>query len=163
VLLRARATIVSGFAGSWQELIALAGAARTAYAQGGEPQYFPFMPDGLQSEWVENGKKFYLTARNLDPDWENRTLVWSFDKLVQFSALDIIHLLSPTPLLIVAGSKAETLEQSQQAFQRAREPKEMFLVEGGMHFDFYDRPEFVGPAIEKIDAFFQAHVGRKVA
>ena len=153
-----RATIVSGFAGPWQHLMAAAGAARAAYASGGEARYVPFMPDGLQSEWVENGKKFYLTERNLDPDWENRTLLWSYDKLVQFSALDIIDLLTPTPLLVIAGTAAETFDQSQQAYDRAREPKELFLIEGGKHFDFYDRPEFVTPAIEKIDAFFKARL-----
>jgi len=130
--------------------------ARTAYAQGGEPRYVPFLPDGAQNEWIENGKQFYLTKRNPDANWENRTLLWSYDKLVQYSAVDIIELLSPTPLLIVAGSKAETLDQSQKPYELAREPKELFLVEGGKHSDFYDRPEFIAPAIEKIDAFYKA-------
>jgi fermentation-respiration switch protein FrsA (DUF1100 family) len=62
---------------------------------------------------------------------------------VQFSALDIIELLSPTLLLVIAGTAAETFDQSQRAYDRAREPKELFLVEGGTHFNFYDRPEFV--------------------
>jgi uncharacterized protein len=155
-----RATILSGFGGPWQDLMALAGAARTAYAQGGEPRYAPFLPDGVQNEWIENGKQFYLTRRNPDANWENRTLLWSYDKLVQYSALDIIELLSPTPILIVAGSKAETLDQSRKAYELAREPKELFLVEGGKHFDFYDGPEFIAPAIEKIDAFFKTHAGR---
>lgn len=155
-----RATILSGFGGPWLNLMAAAGAARSAYAQSGEAQYVPFLPDESQSEWIENGKQFYLTTRNPDPDWKNRTLLWCFDKLVQFSSLDIIELLSPTPLLIIAGSKAETLEQSQQAYARASDPKELFLIKGGKHFDFYDRPEFVGAAIEQIDAFFKTRFGR---
>jgi hypothetical protein len=78
-------------------------------------------------------------------------LLWSYDKLVQYSALT-------DAAADCCGSKAETLDQSQKAYELAREPKELFLVEGGKHFDFYDRPEFVDPAIERIDPFFKAHL-----
>jgi uncharacterized protein len=40
------------------------------------------MPPGQQGEWVENGKQYYLTDRNPDPNWKNQTLVWSFDKML---------------------------------------------------------------------------------
>jgi hypothetical protein len=48
-----RATLVGGFAGPWQHLMAAAGTARTAYARGGEARSVQFMPDGLQSEWAD--------------------------------------------------------------------------------------------------------------
>ena len=85
------------------------------------------MPPGKQGEWVENGKQYYLTDRNPDPNWKNQTLAWSFDKMLQYSALDIIRLLAPTPLLLIAGSLAETLQQSQAAYEKANEPKELFV------------------------------------
>ncbi|HET6291975.1 MAG TPA: alpha/beta hydrolase [Kribbella sp.] len=153
-----RSTLTDGFAGDWRDLMRFAQSAREAYAQGGEPQYVPFMPPGEQSDWVENGKQYYLTDRNPDPDWKNQTLVWSFDKMLQYSALDVIHLLSPTPLLLIAGSRAETLQQSQAAHEMANEPKELFLIEGGTHFDFYDRPDYVEPAVAKIDSFLTTHL-----
>lgn len=153
-----RSTLTDGFAGDWHDLMAFAQSAREAYAAGGDAQYVPFMPPGEQSEWVENGKQYYLTDRNPDPHWKNETLVWSFDKMLQFSALDIIPLLAPTPLLLIAGSRAETLPQSQAAYEKANEPKELYLVEGGTHFDFYDKPEFVEPAVEKIDSFLRTHL-----
>jgi len=77
---------------------------------------------------------------------------------VQYSALDIIHLLAPTPLLLIAGSRAETLQQSQAAYAGAKEPKELFVIDGGTHFDFYDKPEYVEPAVAKIDGFLKAHL-----
>jgi uncharacterized protein len=153
-----RSTLTDGFAGDWHDLMRFAQSAREAYAEGGEPQYVPFMPPGEQSEWVENGKQYYLTDRNPDPNWKNQTLVWSFDKMLQYSALDIIHLLSPTPLLLIAGSRAETLQQSQAAYEKANEPKELVVIEGGTHFDFYDKPSFVEPAVAKIDAFLKTHL-----
>lgn len=48
--------------------------------------------------------------------------------------------------------------QSEAAYAKAHEPKELFLIEGGTHFDFYDRPEYVGPAIAKIEAFLKQHL-----
>jgi hypothetical protein len=153
-----RSTLTDGFAGDWRDLMAFAQGARQAYAAGGDAQYVPFMPLGEQSEWVENGKQYYLTDRNPDPNWKNQTLVWSFDKMLQFSALDIIELLAPTPLLLIAGSRAETLAQSQAAYEKAKEPKELYLVDGGTHFDFYDKPEYVEPAVAKIDSFLRTHL-----
>jgi hypothetical protein len=31
---------------------------------------------------------------------------------------------------------------------------ELHLIEGGTHFDFDDRPRYVGPAVAKINEFF---------
>ncbi|PVE09921.1 alpha/beta hydrolase [Streptomyces scopuliridis] len=153
-----RATITSGYAGDWRQTMGAAAAAREAYAQGAEAQYVPFMPDGDGGEWVNNGKKFYLTDRNQDPAWNNKMLLWSYDKMAQFSAVDTIELLAPTPLLLIAGTKAETLQQSQAAYAAAQEPKELFLIEGGTHFDFYDLPQYVTPAVTKIDSFLRTHL-----
>jgi fermentation-respiration switch protein FrsA (DUF1100 family) len=153
-----RGTLTGGFAGDWRALIRLVASAREAYAEGGEAQFVPFLPPGEQNEWIENGKQYYLTDRNPDPKWKNEILLWSFDKMLQYSALDIIHLLAPTPLLLIAGSEAETLQQSEAAYQMADEPKELFTIDGGKHFDFYDKPEFVGQAVHKIDSFFRTHL-----
>jgi fermentation-respiration switch protein FrsA (DUF1100 family) len=153
-----RGTLTSGFGGDWHDLMTFAQSAREAYANGADPQYVPFLPPGEQGEWVANGREYYLTDRNPDPNWQNQTLVWSFDKMLQYSALDIIDLLAPTPLLLIAGSQAETLAQSEAAYAKANEPKELFIVEGGKHFDFYDQPEFVEPAVAKIDTFLRAHL-----
>ncbi|MEV8390151.1 MULTISPECIES: alpha/beta hydrolase [unclassified Streptomyces] len=153
-----RATITDGYAGDWREMMNIAQSARESYAQGGEAQYLPFMPPGDAGQWVNNGKKYYLSDRNQDPAWRNQLLLWSYDKMVQFSALDVIELLAPTPLLLVAGSDAETLSQSEAAYSKAQEPKELFLIEGGTHFDFYDRPEYVDPAVTKIDSFLRTHL-----
>ena len=61
-----------------------------------------------------------------------------------FEQLDTI---SPRPLLVIAGSKADTLFWSQEVYEKAREPKELHVVEGATHIDMYDRPQFVTPAV----------------
>ncbi|MEV6512195.1 alpha/beta hydrolase [Streptomyces sp. NPDC051642] len=151
-----RATVLA--AGDWRAIMGAAQGARESYRATGRPVHVPFLEDGPLDPWRENGKKFYLTDRNQDPNWCNETLLWSYDKMVQFSALDTIELLAPTPLLLIAGTAAETLAQSEAAHAKAHEPKELFLIEGGTHFDLYDRPEYVGPAIARIDAFLKQHL-----
>jgi fermentation-respiration switch protein FrsA (DUF1100 family) len=151
-----RATIIA--AGGWQAIMGAAQSARESYQATGRPTYVPFLADGQLDPWRENGKKFYLTDRNQDPNWRNQTLLWSYDKMLQFSALDTIALLAPTPLLLIAGTEAETLAQSEAAYAQASDPKELFLIEGGTHFDLYDRPEYVGPAIARIDTFLNEHL-----
>jgi uncharacterized protein len=151
-----RATIMA--AGDWRAIMGAAQSARESYEATGRAAYVPFLADGQLDEWQENGKKYYLTDRNQDPNWRNQTLLWSYDKMIQFSALDTVELLAPTPLLVIAGDQAETLGQSRAVYAKAREPKELFLVQGGMHFDFYDQPEYVTQALTKIDAFFKHHL-----
>lgn len=47
-------------------------------------------------------------------------------------------LISPLPLLMVAGEMAQTLHFSKTAVEAARELKEFFVVKGKNHFDIYD-------------------------
>ncbi|MER5918310.1 alpha/beta hydrolase [Streptomyces sp. NPDC001982] len=151
-----RATIMA--AGDWRAIMSAAAGARQQYAATGRATHVPFLADGQLDPWRENGKKFYLTDRNQDPNWRNQTLLWSYDKMIQFSALDTAELLAPTPLLVIAGDRAETLAQAEAMYAKANEPKELLLLEGGTHFDLYDRPEYVAPAVAKIDEFFKKHL-----
>lgn len=145
-------------AGDWRALMGAAADARQQYAATGRATHVPFLAGGELDVWRENAKKFYLTERNQDPNWRNETLLWSYDKMLPFASVDTIELLAPTPILIIAGDQAETLAQSRTAYERADEPKELLLLPGGTHFDLYDQPEYVGPAIERIDAFFKKHL-----
>ena len=142
----------------WRAIMLAADNAREQYARSGRPVHIPFLADGQLDVWRENAKKFYFTDRNHDPNWRNETLLWSYDKMIQFSAIDTIDLLAPTPLLVIAGSQAETLEHSQRLYEHAQEAKELHVIDGGTHFDFYDRPQYVGPAVTKIDEFFTNHL-----
>jgi len=50
--------------------------------------------------------------------------------LTSFDAFAYLDTFSPRPLLFIVGSLANTRYFSQEAFGRAAEPKEMFVVEG---------------------------------
>jgi fermentation-respiration switch protein FrsA (DUF1100 family) len=44
-------------------------------------------------------------------------------------------------------------------YEKAKEPKELYVVEGATHIDMYDRPQFVTPAVAKLKEFFGRHLG----
>ena len=48
---------------------------------------------------------------------------------------------------MIAGSDAQTLHFSKTAVAGAKEPKELFVIEGKNHFDLYDDLLEAGPRI----------------
>jgi fermentation-respiration switch protein FrsA (DUF1100 family) len=71
-----------------------------------------------------------------------------------FGAVKGIELISPRPLLLIAGSGADTLYMSQDAIGKAKEPKELHIIDGASHIDLYWKPEFVPRVAEKLTEFF---------
>jgi fermentation-respiration switch protein FrsA (DUF1100 family) len=76
-----------------------------------------------------------------------------------FFPFDQLETISPRPLLLIAGSKADTLFWSQDVIKKAKDPKELHIIEGASHMDMYDRPQFVTPAVAKLTAFFERQFG----
>lgn len=72
--------------------------------------------------------------------------------------LEHMDLISPRPVLLIAGEKAETRKFSQQAYDGAKEPKELVIIPGASHFDLYDKPQFVNPALNKLAEFFSKNL-----
>lgn len=65
-----------------------------------------------------------------------------------------IETISPRPLLLIAGSEADTLYFSQNAYEKAKEPKELHIIPGATHIDLYYKPEYVPQVAEKLTQFF---------
>ena len=84
----------------------------------------------------------------------NKYLVSSNDKLAAFDAFAHIATVSPRPLLFIVGSKADTLYFTEDAYSRAKEPKEICTIEGATHVDLYDRPPFVEQVAARLTDFF---------
>lgn len=64
------------------------------------------------------------------------------------------------PLLMMAGSKADTYYMTEEAFGNATHAKnkELFLIEGATHIQTYWKPEYVAQAAGKLDAFFKMYL-----
>jgi fermentation-respiration switch protein FrsA (DUF1100 family) len=78
----------------------------------------------------------------------------SLDKMLAFSTFHLIPDLLTQPLLLIAGSQADTKAYSEQAYALAKGPKELFVIEGATHIALYDVPHFVDQAVAKLVTFF---------
>ncbi len=79
--------------------------------------------------------------------------------LMTWDATDQIELIDQ-PLLMMAGSKADTKYMTDEAFAKATnaKDKELFVIEGATHIQTYWKPEYVSKAVNKLLEFYQANL-----
>jgi uncharacterized protein len=85
-------------------------------------------------------------------------LLKSVDQIAEYSPYEHVDMISPRPLLMIAGTKADTRFYSEMAIDKAKEPRELFLIDGATHIALYDKPECVNPAVEKMNSFFEQYL-----
>jgi fermentation-respiration switch protein FrsA (DUF1100 family) len=148
-----------------QILLDNAAKARTAEARGEGVQRFPIFPeteaDARQAgQYVYEGWEYYCTPRAAHPR-STKLMPWSsVDRIAAFHGFSLSHMISPRPLLMIAGRKADTRWMTEEAFALAGEPKALHWIEGASHVDLYDKAEYVGPAVAKLSDFYKEHLGK---
>ena len=141
-----------------------AGEARSREARGGPVRLVSVVPDSAASftestpQLYREGYDYYRTPRAQHPNSPNRYVFSSLPQQLAFFPFEQLDTISPRPLLVIAGSKADTLFWSREVYEKAREPKELHVIEGATHIDLYDRPQFVTPAVTRLAAFFGRHL-----
>lgn len=116
------------------------------------------IPEGADS-FFKDAAAYYGTKRGLHPRSDHKVPPVSYDLMVSYDSFNYQHLISPRPLLMIAGTNAQTLHYSRDvvaAVQKAdKGPAEFFTVEGKNHFDLYDDLEKTAP---KLVDFFGEHL-----
>ncbi|WP_044874469.1 alpha/beta hydrolase [Pseudomonas sp. LFM046] len=105
-------------------------------------------------QFIREATEYYLTPRGAHPNARNRYVVTTPGLHIAYYPLEHMELISPRPVLLIAGENAETRKFSEAAFSKSLQPKELMIVPGASHFDLYDQPEYVNPAVEKLAEFF---------
>lgn len=101
---------------------------------------------------------FYRTSRGevtpagSTPNITTGNSATSGSKFMNFYPFNDIETISPRPLLFIAGDIAHSREFSEDAYERAAEPKELLWVPGAGHADLYDRVDLI-PFGRLIDFF----------
>jgi fermentation-respiration switch protein FrsA (DUF1100 family) len=149
-----------------QKRLQLASAARAQEVAGGEVQYTPNMLDmeltaeqlAKMPDLYRDGYEYYGKT-HAHPNSTFRYTVSSNLDLFRFDAANNMDLIAQ-PLLMIAGSKADTLYMTEQAFAAATgaNDKELFLIEGATHIQTYWMPQYVNQAIDKLTAFYGKHL-----
>ncbi|OBZ95616.1 membrane protein [Pararhizobium polonicum] len=148
-----------------KQFIATAAEQRWSEFDGGDTQYIGGTvleltgdTDPVQREFYD----FYRTSRGeFTPEGATRqtttkpTLTSSV-KFMNFYPFNDIETISPRPMLFVSGDQAHSKEFSQNAYDRASEPKELVWIAGAGHVDLYDRVDLI--PFEKLRSFFDLHL-----
>lgn len=79
--------------------------------------------------------------------------------LMSFDASTSMDLINQ-PLLMMAGTKADSLYMTESAFKKATgtQNKELYLIEGATHIETYWVPRYVDQAMTKLDTFFDKNI-----
>lgn len=108
----------------------------------------------LPFEMYRQGYHYYWRT-NAHPGSTFKYTTSSLLDLMRWDATDQIELIEQ-PLLMLAGSKADSLYMTEDAFKKATgaKDKELYKIEGATHIETYWVPEYVDAAIKKLIPFF---------
>lgn len=92
----------------------------------------------------------------------NSTFLYTMSSLLDLMTWDAATNMDmiDQPLLMMAGSKADTKYMTDEAFAKAinAKNKELFLIDGATHIQTYWKPEYVSQAVKKLVSFFQTNL-----
>jgi uncharacterized protein len=97
----------------------------------------------------------YYWKTHAHPNSTFKYTMSSLMDLMSFDITDQIELIDK-PLLMIAGSKADTRYMTEEAFPKATgaEDKELFLIEGARHIETYWVDEYVDAALGELTTFY---------
>ena len=97
----------------------------------------------------------YYGKTHAHPNSTFRYTMSSLLDLMRFDATNQIELIDK-PLLMIAGSKADSLYMSEEAFAKATgaKDKELFKIDGATHIETYWKQPYVNQAVEKLTQFY---------
>jgi fermentation-respiration switch protein FrsA (DUF1100 family) len=105
---------------------------------------------------------FYRTPRgeytpeSSSPELTTHPTLSSNTKFMNFYPFTDIETISPRPMLFITGSVAHSREFSEDAYKKAAEPKELYIVPNAGHVDLYDKTDLI--PFDKLTGFFKKHL-----
>ncbi|EGT5681865.1 alpha/beta hydrolase [Cronobacter turicensis] len=148
-----------------QKIIADAAAQREVEFTGGETRYTSGTVHKIDENTSAIEKEFYdfyrtprgeFTPKGSTPALTTHPTLTSNVKFMNFYPFNDIETISPRPMLFITGDQAHSKEFSEDAYRRAAQPKELYVVPNAGHVDLYDRTDLIPFA--KLTSFFKANL-----
>ena len=148
-----------------KQIIAAAAEQRQAEFNGGAVQYTGGTVLGLAADTHPIQREFFdfyrtprgeFTPKGASAGTTTMPTLTSNVKFMNFYPFNDIETISPRPMLFITGDQAHSKEFSEDAYKRAAEPKELFIVPGAGHVDLYDRVTLI--PFDKLTSFFNKHL-----
>lgn len=98
------------------------------------------------------------TPQGSSPQLTTHPTLTSNVKFLNFYPFNDIGPISPRPTLFITGDNAHSREFSEDAYQRAAEPKELYIVPNAGYVDLYDRVNLI--PWDKLASFFNKHLSQ---
>lgn len=149
--------------GDPKEVLKAVGAQRTREANGDSLMMIAPLPNTVDENAPQIMKDFhdyYFTPRGQHPRNLMQYSYRSVARLINFYPFDHIETISPRPILFIVGENAQSKYFTDEAFSKAIEPKELFIVPGAGHVDLYDQPKYTAISVKKLDEFFSKYLGK---
>ncbi len=140
-----------------QERLAQASHARGEEAAAGTVDFDALTDESINAitnDLYREGMKYYgKTHRHPNSTFEYTRS--SLTELIAWDATDNLKLIN-VPLLMMAGSAADSLYLTEDAIEKATgtNDKELFLIPGAFHIQTYYVPEYVEQEVNKLKEFF---------
>jgi uncharacterized protein len=102
---------------------------------------------------------YYRTKRGFHARSVNSAAAWTATTPMSFFSFPMytnIEMISPRPILLVAGEKAHSRYYSEDVYKMAADPKELLIIPGADHVDLYDQMDKI--PFDKLTAFFQTNL-----
>ena len=138
---------------------------RFAEFKGGEKAYIPGTVNKLDASTPEIQREFFdfyrterggYTPQGEKEELTTKPMLSSIGKFMNFYPFNDIETISPRPMLFITGDQAHSKEFSEDAFKRAGQPKELYVVPGAGHVDLYDLTDVI--PFDKLTDFFRKNL-----
>jgi len=148
-----------------KQIIAEAAMQRYVEFTGGEIKYTSGTVHELNENTHPIQREFYdfyrtsrgeFTSKDSSSKLTTHPTLTSNVKFMNFYPFNDIETISPRPMLFIAGENAHSREFSEDAYKRAGQPKELYIVPGAGHVDLYDRVNLI--PWDKMTAFFKQNL-----
>jgi uncharacterized protein len=97
-------------------------------------------------------------AEQVEKEKGNKTTLATVDGWLDYKPEEIIDQVAPTPILFVQAEKDELeADDADRMYSKAKEPKKLFTLKGGVHFDVYGKrtDEAMKPVLEWFKQYLQ--------